>query len=338
MKEFIQKLVEGKDLSELEAEEAMGIVMTGNATQAQIGAFLTALRMKGETVDEITAFARILRKFSTKVRPKVKGTLVDTCGAGGDISGTFNISTVASFVAAGAGVPIAKHGNRFVSSKSGSADVLEALGVKIDLEPEEVERCIEKAGIGFIFAPKYHTAMKYAIGPRKELGIRTVFNVLGPLISPAEVKAQVYGVYDAGLTEKLIQVLKKLGSERAMVVHGMDGLDEISTLGKTRISELDRGKIRTHHVEPSDFNLKKARLSDLTGEGPDQNAEITLNILGGEKGPRRDIVILNAAAAIAVGGLSRDIKGALGLAEKSIDSGEAMEKLQKLISISNGRY
>ena len=337
MKTFIQKVIVGRNLTEEEAEEAMGLIMTGNATQAQIGAFLTALRMKGETIEEITAFARILRKFSTKVRPKVKGTLVDTCGTGGDVSGTFNISTVAAFVAAGAGVPIAKHGNRFVSSRSGSADVLEALGVKIDLEPEEVERCIEKVGIGFIFAPKYHTAMKYAIGPRKELGVRTVFNVLGPLISPAEVKAQVYGIFDPELTEKLANVLKKLGSERAMVVHGVEGLDEISTMGKTKISELKNGKVRTYFVEPQDFGIKKVKLSDLEGNDPDGNAQIALSILGGEKGPKRDIVVLNAAAAIVVGARASDMKEGIKMAEKSIDSGAAMGKLQQLISISNGR-
>lgn len=337
MKTFIQKVIEGRNLTEEEAEEAMGLIMTGNATPAQIGSFLTALRMKGETVEEITAFARILRKFSTKVRPKVKGTLVDTCGAGGDVSGTFNISTVAAFVAAGGGVLIAKHGNRFVSSRSGSADVLEALGVNINLEPEQVEKCIEKVGIGFIFAPKYHTAMKYAIGPRKELGVRTVFNVLGPLISPAEVKAQVYGIFDPELTEKLANVLKKLGSERAMVVHGLEGLDEISTTGKTKISELKNGKVRTYFVEPRDFGIKKVKLSDLEGNDPDENARIALDILGGEKGPKRDIVVLNAAAAIAVGARAPDIREGIKMAEESIDSGAAMRKLQQLISLSNGR-
>jgi anthranilate phosphoribosyltransferase len=337
MKELIRKLVDGRDLTSEEAEEAMGLIMTGNATPAQIGGFLVALRLKGETVNEIAAFARVLRKFSTKVKPRVKGKLVDTCGAGGDAIKTFNISTVAAFVAAGAGVPIAKHGNRFVSSKSGSADVLESLGGRIELEPEEVERCIEKVGIGFIFAPKYHSAMKYAIGPRKELGLRTVFNILGPLISPAEVRAQVYGIFDPGLTEKLAGVLKSLGSEHAMVVHGMDGLDEISTIGETKISELKKGRVKTYYIQPGDFGIKKASMQDLQGGDPDQNSELALNILGGEKGPKRDIVVLNAAAAIVVGGKADGFKDGIRLAEESLDSGRAMKKLQDLVRVSNGR-
>jgi len=335
MKEYLRKILEGKDLGIGEAEAAMDLIMTGKASDAQIGAFLAALRMKGESVDEITAFAKVLRRFATKVKPKVKATLVDTCGTGGDLADTFNISTAAAFVAAGAGVLVAKHGNRSVSSKSGSADVLEALGVKIDLGPAGVERCIEEVGIGFMFAPRFHSAMKYAIGPRREMGVRTVFNILGPLISPAEVKAQVFGVYDPELTEKLAQVLDKLGCSHAMVVHGSPGLDEFSTLGETRVSELAMGEVKTYTVKPEDFGIKRSRAKDLAGGTPEENAKMIMAILGGEKGPKRDIVVLNAAAALLVGGVAQNFEDGIRLAEESIDSGKASGRLDRFARFSH---
>lgn len=334
MEEILKELSLGEDLTAREAEDAMSFVMSGRASDEQIKAFLLGLKDKGETIDEIAAFARVLRKSAIKVEQKVTG-LVDTCGSGGDVIKTFNISTTAAFVAAGAGVVIAKHGNRSVSSKSGSADVLEKLGVKIDLDNKGVERCIERVGIGFMFAPVFHGAMKNVAAVRKQLGVRTVFNILGPLISPAEVKRQVYGIYDAGLTEKLAGVLKELGSEHAMVVHGMDGLDELSTLGRTKVSELKGGKITTYYITPKDFGLGIATPKDLEGGTPEENARILLNILSGGKGPKRDIVVLNAAAAIYVSGIARDLKEGLRMAEKSIDSGTAMKKLERLKEISN---
>jgi len=334
VEEILKELSLGEDLTAREAEDAMSFVMSGRASDEQIKAFLLGLKDKGETIDEIAAFARVLRKSAIKVEQKVTG-LVDTCGSGGDVIKTFNISTTAAFVAAGAGVVIAKHGNRSVSSKSGSADVLEKLGVKIDLDNKGVERCIERVGIGFMFAPVFHGAMKNVAAVRKQLGVRTVFNILGPLISPAEVKRQVYGIYDAGLTEKLAGVLKELGSEHAMVVHGMDGLDELSTLGRTKVSELKGGKITTYYITPKDFGLGIATPKDLEGGTPEENARILLNILSGGKGPKRDIVVLNAAAAIYVSGIARDLKEGLRMAEKSIDSGTAMKKLERLKEISN---
>ncbi|MBI5253120.1 MAG: anthranilate phosphoribosyltransferase [Euryarchaeota archaeon] len=336
MKEFIGKLVEGKDLTVSEAEEAMKLIMSGAATQAQIGAFLTALRMKGETVAEITACAKIMRSFASKINPKVNGTLVDTCGTGGDKIKTFNISTIAAFVVAGAGIYVAKHGNRSVTSKAGSADVLEALGVKIDLPPKQVERCIESTGIGFMFAPVFHPAMKHAIGPRKEIGIRTVFNILGPLTNPASANAQLLGVYDAALTERIAKVLKLLGSKRVLVVHGLGGLDELSTFGETKISELEEGRVITYRVKPEDFGIKRAQVNELLGGDLEFNKNVVLDVLkNGEKGARRDIVALNAAAGIYAGGRTHSIKEAMGVANEYIDSGAAYKKLQALVRESN---
>lgn len=335
MRDFISKLVEGKDLTGGEAEEAMKVIMSGAATQAQIGAFLTALRMKGETIDEIAACAKTMRSFASRIDPKVNGTLVDTCGTGGDKIKTFNISTIAAFVVAGAGVCVAKHGNRSVTSKAGSADVLEALGVKIDLPPKEVEKCIESIGIGFMFAPLFHPAMKHAIGPRKEIGIRTVFNVLGPLTNPASAKAQLLGVYDAALTEKMAKVLKVLGSKRVLVVHGLGGLDELSTFGETKVSELEEGRVITYQVKPEDFGIKRVQPSELLGGDLEFNKNVVLNVLNGEKGARRDIVVLNAAAGIYAGSRADSIKGAMEASNESIDSGAAYEKLQALIRESN---
>ncbi len=331
MKEFIGKLVDKKNLSREEARDSMKAIMSGSASQAQIGAFLTALRMKGETIEEISELARVMREFASTIHPRVKGSLVDTCGTGGDRLKTFNVSTIAAFVAAGAGVPIAKHGNRSVTSKSGSADLLEALGVKIDLPPMEVQGIIEKISIGFMFAPIFHGAMKHAIGPRREIGIRTVFNVLGPLTNPAGADAQVLGVFDPNLTEKLANVLLDLGIKRALVVHGMDGLDEISTIGDTQISELKNSSVETYLASPTDFGISKAIVDKISGGNPQQNAQLTLKILKGEeKGPRLDIVLLNAAAAIYVGGKSTSIEKGIQLAVQSISQGEAHDKLQAL--------
>lgn len=337
MKEFINKLVEGEDLTREEAEQAMKMIMSGSATKAQIGSFLTALRMKGETMEEIAACARVMREFAERITPRVRGTLVDTCGTGGDKIKTFNISTIAAFVAAGAGVPIAKHGNRSVTSKAGSADLLEALGVKIDCVPRDVQRCIEKAGIGFMFAPVFHKAMKYAIGPRKEIGIRTVFNVLGPLTNPANARAQLLGVFDAGLTARIAGALRDLGVERAVVVHGLDGLDEISTLGSTRISELSEEGVKTYKVRPEEFGLRRASIGDLAGGDAKYNAGTAISLLkNGEKGPKRDVVTLNAGAAIYVGGKADSIKEGMALAEESIDSGKAYLKLAMLVRETGG--
>lgn len=332
----IRKLIEQKNLTEAEAEAAMKCLMSGEATQAQIGSFLTALRMKGETIGEITAFARVMREFAARITPKVDDILVDTCGTGGDKVKTFNISTAAMFVAAGAGIRIAKHGNRSVTSKAGSADVVEAMGVQIDLSSDEVQRCIETVGIGFMFAPRFHGAMKHAIGPRREMGIRTVFNILGPLTNPASARAQVMGVFDGALTEKLAQVLGRLGCRRAMVVYGLDGLDEISTLGETQISEFDGSKVRTYTISPEEFGLARTRSEAIAGKDLTENVKMLLKVLRGEKGPRRDIVLLNAAAAILVGGKVRDLREGIAVAADAIDSGRAYEKLVQLIEATSG--
>ena len=336
VQDAIKNLVERRDLAGSEAEEAMKCIMSGGATPAQISSFLTALRMKGETIEEITAFARVMREFAARINPKVEGTLVDTCGTGGDRIKTFNVSTAAMFVAAGAGVPIAKHGNRSVTSKAGSADVIEALGVRIDLPPEDVQRCIEEIGIGFMFAPRFHGAMKHAIGPRREMGIRTVFNLLGPLTNPAGVRAQVIGVYDVALTEKLAHVLKKLGCKRAMVVHGLDGLDEISTLGETRISELKDDVVKTYTIAPEDFGIRRANPEAIAGRDLDENVRMMLRVLRGEQGAKRDIVVLNAAAAIVVGEKAKNIGKGISAAYRSLDSGRAYEKVVQLVEATNG--
>ncbi len=332
----IGKLVERRDLTEAEAEAAMKCIMSGEATPAQIGSFLTALRLKGETIEEITAFARVMREFAARITPKVDDVLVDTCGTGGDKIKTFNISTAAMFVAAGAGLLIAKHGNRSVTSKAGSADVVEALGARIDLPPEEVQRCIETIGIGFMFAPRFHGAMRYATPVRREMGIRTVFNILGPLTNPAGAQAQVMGVYDVEFTEKLARVLGKLGCKRAMVVHGMDGLDEISTLGETQISELNGGEVRTYKIAPEDFGIERTSPETIAGKELDENVRMMLRVLRGERGPRRDIVLLNAAAAIVVGGKARDLHEGIAIAANTIDSGRAYDKVVQLVKATGG--
>src|SRR3990172_265235 len=334
IKEAIAKVVEKKDLREDEMVSVMREIMEGEATPAQIASFITALRMKGETVDEITGAARVMREKALKVKTKAS-VVVDTCGTGGDESFTFNISTAAAFVAAGAGLTVAKHGNRSISSKSGSADVLKSLGVNIEAEVERVEECLDKIGIGFLFAPMMHGAMKYAAPVRREIGIRTIFNILGPLTNPAGARYQVLGVYRSELTEVLANVLKNLGSTRAFVVSGNDGLDEMTLTTETKVSELKDGTVNTYSIKPEEFGMTRCKLFELQGGEPDDNARIIREILKGDKGPKRDVVVLNAAAAIVDSGMAKDINEGIKLAEEAIDSGKALEKLEKLIEITN---
>jgi len=334
IKEIISKVVEGKDLTREQAVAAMNEIMDGEATAAQIGSFLTAMRLKGETVDEITGFATVMREKASRIKCKSEN-VVDTCGTGGDCLHTFSISTIASLVAAGAGVSIAKHGNRSVSSRCVSADVFKALGVNIEADVPVVERCINEVGIGFLFAPLLHKAMKYAIGPRREMGIRTVFNILGPMTNPAGAKSQLLGVYDASLTELIANVLKNLGSDRVFVVYGEDGQDEISITGPTKVTELREGNVETYTIKPEDFGIKPGTLDDLKGGDTDFNCKIVREILSGKKGPKRDAVLLNSAAAIAAAGLAENIAEGIQLAADSIDSGKAKKKLEDLIAVSN---
>lgn len=334
VKKAIGKIVGGIDLSESEMMEVMDIIMEGEATPAQIGAFITALRFKGETVDEVTGAARIMRRKATRINA-LSSVIVDTCGTGGDGMNTFNISTTAAFVAAAAGLTVAKHGNRAVSSSCGSADVLEAFGVNIDAGQEIVEECIQQIGIGFLFAPKLHGAMKYAIGPRREIGIRTIFNMLGPLTNPAGATSQLIGVYDPRLTEMFAGVLKNLGTKRAFVVHGSDGLDEATVTGETRVSELNDGLITTYNINPVDFFGETSDVEELVGGNASVNAEITKGVLTGEGGACREIVLLNAALAIMAGGKAENIREGIDIAADCIDSGAAVKKLQALIELSN---
>jgi anthranilate phosphoribosyltransferase len=330
----IKKVVEGVHLTREECYGAMDDIMSGRATPAQIASFITALRIKGETVEEIAACAQVMRDRVIQVH--VDGeNLVDTCGTGGDGARTFNISTTTAFVAAGAGLTVAKHGNRSVSSQSGSADLFAALGVDIEAKIPVVERCLREVGIGFLFAPLLHGAMKHAIGPRREIGVRTVFNILGPLTNPAGAPYQVIGVYDANLTETICQVLDDLGSRRAYVVHGFDGLDEITLTDKTRVSELKNGRVWTFDLDPKDFGFDYCRPEDLKGGDASANAKITLAILNGEKGPKRDVTLLNAAAAIHVADQAPSLEAALTAASESIDSGKALEKLKALKKITS---
>ncbi|MBM3237706.1 anthranilate phosphoribosyltransferase [Candidatus Poribacteria bacterium] len=334
IQEAIQKVVNGENLTEQEAIDVMNIIMSGEVTPAQIASFITALRLKGETIEEITGCARVMREKATKIYTNLP-LVVDTCGTGGDGAHTFNISTTAALVAAGADVPIAKHGNRSVSSRCGSADVLKTLGVNIKVEPDVVGRCIDEIGIGFLFAPLLHGAMKYAIGPRREIGIRTIFNILGPLTNPAGAQAQVLGVYDANLTEPLAKVLKNLGSKHVFVVHGKDGLDEITTTTDTQISELANGKVRTYTLAPIGLGVPKAKTQDLIGGTPEENAAMMLDVLQGKPGPKRDIVLLNAAAAIVAGGKAGNLRKGIAIAADAIDSGKALEKLEALKEMTN---
>ena len=333
IKEAISKLVNGHSLTMDEASTVMNEIMEGTATPAQFGAFVTALRCKGETVDEIAGFARTMRAKALRVN--LSEPVVDTCGTGGDGHGTFNISTTAAFVVAACGLKVAKHGNRAMSSQCGSADVLEALGVKIDLNPEIVQKCLETVGIGFMMAPVFHPAMKYAAVPRKEVGIRTVFNILGPLTNPAGARAQVLGVPEKSMTEKMATVLKMLGCQHALVVHGEDGLDEITITGKTFVSELKKGSIKNYDVTPEEFGLPRAKPDSLKGGTTKDNAELLRSILSGKKGPQRDIVLMNAAAALLAGDKVTTLGQGITLAEQAIDNGKALQKVEELISFSH---
>jgi len=335
IREAIARVSSGTDLSPAEAGGVMEEIMHGAATPAQIGGFLTALRMKGETVTEIAAFARAMRAAAVPVSLPSPGERVDTCGTGGDGAGTFNISTAAAFVAAGAGVPVVKHGNRGVSSRCGSADVLEALGVDVAIPPDRVAGVLSAAGIAFLFAPAYHPAMQYARTARQEIGIRTVFNLLGPLTNPAGAGAHLLGVYDPGLTLPVARVLGDLGAERAMVVHGA-GLDEIATAGPTTVAELRDGEVTTYTLDCTEFGIPRSPVAAIRGGGPEENAATLLAVLAGEEGPARDIVLLNAGAAIYLGGKARDIAGGIARAETSIDSGAALDRLRRLIGATGG--
>jgi anthranilate phosphoribosyltransferase len=336
LKTAIKKVVEGHNLTREEAGLAMDTIMQGKATPSQIAALLVALHTKVESIDEITGFAAKMREHAVNIFPQTPN-LVDTCGTGGDQSHTFNISTVAAMVAAGAGTPIAKHGNRSVSSRCGSADVLEALGVKVDLEPKKVAECIDRVGLGFIYAPNFHKAMRFAMPTRKEIGISTVFNILGPLTNPARAKFQVLGVFHEDLTSIMAAVLKNLGAEQALVVHGADGLDEISICEKTKVSHLKGGKIENYFIKPEDFGILRVRPEELLGGSAEENAEIAIRILRGEeKEAKLNVVLLNAAAAIYVGGRAKDLGEGLTKAAQAVASGRAYAKLEELIKFTKG--
>ena len=339
IREGIQKLIEGYSLTSDESGEIMREVMSGKATNSQTAAFLTALRMKGEAVEELIAFASVMREQTSQIHPHVYGRLVDTCGTGGDKIKTFNVSTAAAFVIAGAGIAVAKHGNRAVTSKCGSADVLEKLGLNLNLEPTAIEDIIGEVGIGFMFAPSFNPAMKYAAEPRREIGIRTVFNLLGPLTNPAGANAQLLGVYDAKLTAPMAYALKRLGCEEAMVVHGLDGLDEVSTVGKTAIAHLRNGGVTEIEVSPEDFGVKTACIDDLKVASLEESAEVLFQILSGNLthgDPKMEFVLVNSVVGIMVGGKAVDFEGGMELARESLDSGDAYKKLKKLIKASDG--
>lgn len=333
IKEAIGSLVAGNSLSMNEAIVAMDEIMSGEATPAQFGAFVTALRMKGETVEEIAGLAKVMRDKSLKV-DFVQPT-VDTCGTGGDSLGTFNISTAAALVVAGAGLKVAKHGNRAMTSSCGSADVLEALGVKIDLGPDGVRHCLEQAGIGFMFAQVFHPAMKYAAGPRREIGIRSVFNFLGPLTNPAGAQAQVIGVSDASFAPQMAEVLLKLGARHALVTHGREGLDEISVSGETDIWEIKDGAVVFFSVTPEQFAIHRADVAAIKGGSAEDNAAIIRAVLGGETGPKRDVVLLNAAAGLVAGDLCPDLAAGIERARQAIDGGAARRVLDDFVRVSN---
>ncbi len=333
MQSAIRAVTEGRDLGRDEMQQVMQLIMTGEATQAQIGGFLIGLRMKGETVDEIAAAASVMRELATRV-PVSGEHVVDTCGTGGDVAGTFNISTTSAFVVAAAGGKVAKHGNRSISSKSGSADVLEAAGVNLDLTPEQVAQCVEQVGVGFMFAPRHHGAMKHAIGPRKEMGVRTIFNVLGPLTNPAGAPNQVIGVFSKQWVEPLAQVLKQLGSRHVLVVHAYDGMDEISIGEATYVAELKDGDVSTYTIEPEDYGMERRDISTLAVDGAEASLAVVKQVLSGEQGPARDIVALNAGAAIYAAGLARDLTEGVTKAQAAIDSGKAREKLDALVKLS----
>jgi len=329
MKEYLQKLIQRQDLKADEAEAAISRIFT-DATDAQIAAFLTALKMKGETPVEIAGLAKGMKRAANMINPKVKGILVDTCGTGGDSAGTINVSTGAALVVAACGIPVAKHGNYSITSKSGSADVLRELGVKIDLPPSEVEKTIEKVGIGFMLAPIFHPSMKRVAQIRRDLGFRTVFNILGPLTNPANAKAQVLGVFDTSLCETMASVLSILGTERALVVHG-SGMDEITNTGETQIVELNHGGITKYTVTPEKLGIKRASASDIAGSTPEENARDIVEVLKGKKGAKRDIIAINAGAALLVGGKAETLASGIKMAGEAIDSGAALNKLKEFV-------
>lgn len=332
--EALSKMVNGQDLQEQEMASVMGEIMDGNATDAQIGAFMTALRMKGETIDEVAGAALAMRRRAIRIDAR-SSVVVDTCGTGGDGAGTFNISTTAAFVVTAAGLTVAKHGNRAVSSGCGSADLLEALGVNINAGIDKVEECVQEVGIGFLFAPRLHPAMKYAAGPRRELGIRSIFNMLGPLTNPAGATVQLLGVYDAGLTETFAAVLERLGTKRAFVVCGSDGLDEATVTGETRVSEVKDGLISTYNIDPVQYFGDVCPLGDLAGGDAETNAEITKAVLTGKKGGPLDVVLLNAGLAIVAGGLASTLDEGIEAAKEYVGNGSALKKLKALIECSN---
>lgn len=332
IKEAIETLVSGQSLSMDEAAQVMEEIMTGEATPAQFGAFVTALRLKGESVDEIAGLARVMRARAASVT--ISEPTVDTCGTGGDAFGTFNISTTAAFVVAGAGRKVAKHGNRAMTSQCGSADVLEALGAKIDLGPEGVQHCLEKAGIGFMFAPVFHPAMKYAVGPRREIGIRTVFNILGPLTNPAGAQSQVLGVSDRNLAPRMAEVLQRLGCRHVLVIHGEDGLDEISISAKSTIWELKGDSLSSYTITPEELGINRTSIEDIKGGTASENAGMLRDVLKGKEGPKRDVVLVNAAAGLVAGDLSEKLSEGVELARNIIDSGRALRKLEEFIKVS----
>ncbi len=332
IREAIEAVVNGESLSMETAAQAMNEIMSGEATPAQFGAFVTALRLKGETVDEIAGMAQVMREHSLHV--EVDGALVDTCGTGGDGSGTFNISTTAAFVASGAGAKVAKHGNRAMSSSSGSADVLEALGAKIDLKPESVARCINETGFGFMFAQGFHPSMRFAAGPRREIGIRTVFNILGPLTNPAAARAQVIGVADGTMASKMAKALSRLGSSRALVVHGNDGLDEITIADSTSVWELRDGSVSEYDISPAELGVNRSPLSEVQASNSEASAGLLREVLDGKAGPARDVVLLNAAAALLAGDIVGTLSEGVQAAANSIDSGSAKERMESFVAIS----
>jgi anthranilate phosphoribosyltransferase len=333
VQEALARLLDGKDLSRAEAREVMGVIMRGDATPAQIGGFLVALRLKGETADEIAGCAEAMRAHVLAVKPK-RDDLVDTAGTGGDGAGTFNISTAAALVAAAAGAAVAKHGNRAVSSSSGSADVLESLGFLLELPAERIERSIDELGFGFLFAPSHHPAMRHAAPVRRELAARTVFNVLGPLTNPAGARAQVVGVYSPELVPTIASVLARLGARRAFVVHGAGGIDELSPAGPNLVCEVSGGKVRRREIDPRDFDVPRCKPGDLAGGLPDDNAATIREIFAGAKGPKREAVLLNAGGAIAASGHARDLEEGYRVASEAVDSGAAGERLEQLIAFS----
>ena len=347
IKNAISKVVLRQDLLETEMIEVMNQIMGGEATPAQVGAFITALRMKGETIEEITGAARVMRDHATPIRVGKaldidreeinldRETVLDTCGTGGSGTKSFNISTTVAFVVSACGAKVAKHGNRSISSACGSADVLEALGVNLNVTPEQVESCINEVGVGFLFAPALHGAMKNAIGPRREIGIRTIFNILGPLTNPAGADRQVLGVYDEKLVEVLAKVLVKLGCQRGFVVHGQDGMDEITLTGPTRIAEINEGKVALSTIEPEDFGLRRCLLTDLQGGDAEENAAIVKDVLAGAEGPKRDVVLLNAAYALIAAGIVESVDAGLQKARNVIDEGLAKAKLEGLVNLTN---